>query len=272
MSRIVKILIGACVAVYAAQVLLGGTQAGLLLNGLGGLSGAGLRQGFLWQLVTYQFLHGSPMHLFFNMFALYMFGSAIEAAFGPRRFVGLYLLSGVLGGLGYALIEPRHPCIGASASVFGVLAAFATIHPRAMISLLFPPVTLSAWQFVLILAGMDFLFLVSGVQGRIAYAAHVGGAITGFIYASMWSGRWPRWIRGLIPERGLRFTRADPAAPPPIPPPRWSEENGAGRRARAEAERELNRVLDKLSREGWQALTAAERTILDRASRDRRAR
>lgn len=263
MTRTVRILIFICVGVFLAQLLFARTEAGALFSTLFSLHGDGIRHGWLWQLVSYQFLHGSIGHLFFNMFGLYMFGSSMEREMGSSRFLALYLLSGALGGLGFVLIEPRVPCIGASASVFGILAAFATIYPRVMVSLLFPPVTLPAWQFVSILAGMDLIYMISGAGGHIAYAAHVAGALAGFIYTMIWSGRWPS-LPELLPWRPrLRMRRPPPKHQTGFPDPRGSPTVDPD---------EMDRILDKISRDGWGALTDAERKLLERGSRELRSR
>ncbi len=263
MTRTVRILIFTCVGVFLAQLLFARTDTGVLFDYVFSLHGFGMRRGWIWQLVSYQFLHGSISHLFFNMFGLYMFGSSMEREMGTRRFLALYLISGALGGLGFVLIEPRIPCIGASAAVFGILAAFATIYPRVMISLLFPPVTLPAWQFVSILAGMDLIFMISGGAGNIAYAAHVAGAITGFIYTMIWSGRWPSL--GEFIHWRPRLGKKSPPTPyrTGFPDPRGSP--------RVDPE-EMDRILDKVSREGWGSLTDDERKLLERGSKELRSR
>ncbi len=263
MTRIVRILILTCVGVFLAQMLFAATGRGFAFDYLLSLHGDGIRRGWVWQLISYQFLHANLVHLFFNMYGLYMFGSSMEREMGGRRFLALYLVSGVLGGVGFVLIEPLVPCIGASASVFGILAAFATIYPRVSISLLFPPVTLPAWQFVSILAGMDLVYMVTGIGGHIAYAAHVAGALAGFVYTMMWSGRWPSLFDRFHWRPRLRMTR-----PPPLPRTGFPDERGSPRVDPAE----VDRILDKISRDGWSALTDAERRTLDRSSREMKSR
>lgn len=263
MTRIVRILILTCVGVYLTQLLFVATGQQFAFDYVFSLHGDGIRRLWLWQLVSYQFLHANLVHLFFNMYGLYMFGSSMEREMGGTRFLALYLLSGILGGLGFVLIEPRVPCIGASASVFGILAAFATIYPRVMISLLFPPVTLPAWQFVSILAGMDLVYMVTGIRGQIAYAAHVAGALAGFVYTMIWSGRWPSLLDRFHWRPRLRLTR-----PPPLPPTGFPDERGSPRVDPAE----VDRILDKISRDGWSSLTDAERKTLERSSREKQAR
>ena len=114
------------------------------------LSMAGLRNGMFWQPLTYIFLHGGFLHLLFNMFTLYFLGPETERTMGSKHFLAMYLLSGILGGLGWIWLSP-HPqalCVGASGYIFGVLAAFATLYPRRRLTMLIFfvfPVTLMAW-------------------------------------------------------------------------------------------------------------------------------
>src|SRR6476660_61668 len=100
------------------------------------LSVAGLRQGKIWQLLTFQFLHSAPWpwHVLFNCLGLYFFGRRVEESLGSRRFISLYLLSGVVGGILQVLLTfvPRHPdipVVGASAGVCGMIALFCSMHP-----------------------------------------------------------------------------------------------------------------------------------------------
>jgi membrane associated rhomboid family serine protease len=163
------------------------------------LSVEGLSRGFVWQLLTYQFLHGGVFHLLLNCWALFMFGREVEANFGQVRFVALYLVSGVAGGLLQAMASylwPHYfggPVVGASAGVFGVVAAFAMLYPdRRLVMLLFMilPVTMRAksllW-FSLILTTVGIAFPNSTIArtllgGNVAHAAHLGGILTGLMF------------------------------------------------------------------------------------------
>ena len=144
-----------------------------------------------WQLVTYAFLHGGFMHLFFNMFALYMFGSEIERLFGPRRYL-IYYLSCVVGAALLHLLVvqiadlPPAPVVGASGGVFGVLLAFGMAYPRQKLMLLFPPIPMPAWLFVTLYGLLElYLGITQSAQG-IAHFAHLGGMLTGFILIRYW--------------------------------------------------------------------------------------
>ena len=197
------------------------------------------RRGYVWQLVTYMFLHASPGHVLMNMLSLGFLGPAVEWGLGRKNFLILYAVSGVLGGLGFALLDPVGRCVGASGAVFGVLAAFAALYPRQKMALIFLPfVALPAWLMVVIITLVEWSYLLHGVPGRVANSAHLAGAVAGWFYvrAILWARRRP------------------PPAPPPV---------------RHDSADDL---LDKIAARGLHALTREERTRLDRVSRERRQR
>ena len=117
------------------------------LISLFGLSLGGVRQGMFWQPFSYMFLHAGLFHIVANMFGLYFMGRQLETTLGTRRFVQLYLVSGVLGGLGWLILSGSHgiPCVGASAAVFGIVCAFAAMFPRQKLTLLVYFRLSSAW-------------------------------------------------------------------------------------------------------------------------------
>lgn len=159
----------------------------------------------LYQVFTYMFLHGGVSHLFFNMFALWMFGRTLEYELGSQRFFTYYMVCGVgaaLIQLGVSYAEYVHlaesagmyaatrllaiPTVGASGAVFGLLLAFGVLHPNNRIMLIFPPVVLKAKWFVLIYGLLELLFGVSGYQAGVAHFAHLGGMIWGFGLLYWW--------------------------------------------------------------------------------------
>jgi membrane associated rhomboid family serine protease len=145
-----------------------------------------------WQLVTYAFLHGSLLHLAFNMFALYMFGSAIEQVFGTRRYLVFYfvsVLSAAITQLIVAMVTHGiYPTIGASGGVFGLLLAYAIYFPRNRVMLLFPPVPMPARVFVIVYAGIELLLGVTGSQEGVAHFAHLGGMAGAWLLLRFWRG------------------------------------------------------------------------------------
>lgn len=157
--------------------------------------------GHIYELVTYSFLHAGGMHLFGNMLGLWMFGSQIETDFGTRRFLSFYFwcvigaalttiavsYTGVLG------VSPDMPTIGASGGVYGILIAFGVVHAEQEIMMLPFPFRVKAKYFVGILVVITLALALSegngGSGASIAYAAHLGGLIFGFIYVKAFSRR-----------------------------------------------------------------------------------
>ncbi|MCX7819664.1 MAG: rhomboid family intramembrane serine protease [Kiritimatiellae bacterium] len=245
-GRIVWAIVGATVAAYLAQLFAwraGG--AAWILRELA-LSRGGVQSGRLWQFATYQLLHGSPGHLLMNMIGLALLGPEVARALGPGRFAALYAGSGVLGGLGYVLLD-RHPCLGASGAVFGVMAAFATLHPRRpMMLLLLPFFTLPAWLMVLGVMLLELVYLVEGFQGGVAHSAHLAGALAGAVYTrTVVGGTWG------IGDGLRRWGR------------RWEHPRGCS----DAGSEDVDRILDKVARGGLRALTRRERELLEAASR-----
>jgi membrane associated rhomboid family serine protease len=143
-----------------------------------------------WQLVTYAFLHGGLLHLAFNMFALYMFGSAIEQVFGSRRYVTYYLVcvvSAALTQLAFAMVSGGfYPTVGASGGVFGLLLAYGIYFPNNRVMLLFPPIPMPARIFVLVYAALELFLGITGTQEGVAHFAHLGGMIGGYALLRYW--------------------------------------------------------------------------------------
>lgn len=144
----------------------------------------------LWQPISYAFLHGSPMHLLFNMFGLWMFGRPVEQALGTVRFALFYSVC-VLGAAAAQILAAQYsgqivPTIGASGGVLGLLPAFAILFPRARIQLLIPPVNLRAPVFVVLYGAAELFFGVTGTLPGIAHFAHLGGMLCGGVLLLWW--------------------------------------------------------------------------------------
>lgn len=143
-----------------------------------------------WQLISYGFLHGDIMHLAFNMFALWMFGSDIERVLGTRNFA-VYYLTCVVGAaivqLIVAAVQGGHyPTVGASGGVFGILLAFGMIFPNRMVMLIFPPIPMKAKYLVILFGIMELYFGVTGREPGVANFAHLGGMAFGFMLLQRW--------------------------------------------------------------------------------------
>ncbi len=152
----------------------------------------------LWQLVTYAFLHDSRSiaHLFFNMLALFMFGSDIERMWGSRRYLTYYFVCVVSAAVAQLLVTglsggTPYPTIGASGGVFGLLLAFGMMFPRRMVVLLFPPIPMPAWLLVTLYGALELLLGITGTQAGVAHFAHLGGMAGGFLLIQYWRGRLP---------------------------------------------------------------------------------
>lgn len=161
------------VLVFFLQMLVPGLTETLWFNPAHALSQP-------WGFFTSMFLHGGFEHLFFNMFALLIFGPILESRIGSNRFLGLYLVSGVLGSVGYLVTGGVEPALGASGAIFGVLGALVALEPNMMVFVSFIPMPM--W-----LAGIFWFFTetVYGIAGStsIANFAHVAGLVVGYFYA-----------------------------------------------------------------------------------------
>jgi membrane associated rhomboid family serine protease len=237
------------------------------------LSVEGLRHGFVWQLLTYQFMHGGLLHLALNCWGIYVFGREVEETLGRNTFLTLYFASGVIGGLFQGLAGVllggafALPVVGASAGAVGLVAAFAMLYPeRPLMMLLFfiIPVSMRA-KFLLLFCALLTVIGVIVPYGNIAHAAHLGGMLTGIVfvrYAIYWHWHWPRLGRARSqPLRPLVKTTSRSATA-------WGQ-------TRAPIEEDLppdeflskavDPILDKISAQGIQSLTERERRILETA-------
>jgi rhomboid family protein len=242
------------------------------------LSTDGLAHGYLWQLLTYQFMHAGWLHLLVNCWCIYVFGREVEETLGRGKFLTLYFASGVMGGLLQVLVgflvggAYAAPVVGASAGGFGLLAAFATLYPeRPLMLLLFfiIPVSMRA-KFLLLLGGLLTIFGLLFPVDNIAHAAHLGGMLTGILYvryAMHWHYHLPRMPkfrkRSSRPSAGATRRGAEP----------WASDSGAEEEMAPDEffSKTVDPILDKISAHGIQSLTEGERRILQ-AARDRMAR
>lgn len=249
----VRALLIAMGAAYVVQVLLGVVDDGLFTR-LFGLNLWRLRHGFVWQPVTYLFVHGGLIHLLLNMLGLFFMGPETERAMGSRHFMILFFVSGILGGVGWLLISNASwpTCVGASGAIFGVIGAFTALFPNRPVTVLIfyvVPVTMRAWVMAMALGVMELAFLLgSGFDGGIAYAAHLAGGVAGYVYTAVLFRQSGASWRSFV--RAPRWGQGSPAADSP----------------------EIDRLLDKVSREGIGSLTARERRVLEKASQELNSR
>ena len=231
-----------------------------------------------WAILTYMFLHADFLHVLFNMLWIFWFGDLFLRFFSARHLRGLYLLGGICGGLLYMLAYNVFPyfrpvadysfLLGASASVLAIVAATAYREPNYPINLLLIG-TIRLKYLALIVIGMDVLFITSDNAG--GHIAHLGGALAGLWFAaSLGKGRdLTRWINlALGWVAGLFSTR------PRKPKMKVHYKADAGRQkdydynARRKAQSdEIDRILDKLKKSGYESLTTEEKKSLFDASK-----
>ena len=208
----------------------------------------------VWQFVTYLFLHGDFFHILFNMYALWMFGSELEAEWGFKPFLRYYFVSGIGAGLFHTLITPHSlvPTIGASGAVSGVMAAYALMYPERELQLLLffvIPVRMKAKVLAIGLAVISLLFGAMGSPDGIAHFTHLGGMAIGAAYFMVVVRRFSPFVWFAERRRKRKFKLAS--------------------RVRAdddEMTESVNGVLDRANRIGFDRLTPKEKKILQKAS------
>jgi membrane associated rhomboid family serine protease len=223
-----------------------------------GLTGAGLMSGKVWQLFTFQFLHLAPWpwHVLLNCVALYFLGRPVEEVLGAKKFLIVYLLAGVFGGLvqvASTMLLPGHvdvPVVGASAGICGIVAIYCTLYPMRELTTwaYFMPITLRAWYLLVFLAALSLFGTFIPFDG-VAHGAHLGGLTLGWFYAK-------KFVSG-DPLFGTR----DEVIVSSLPP-----EKKSPAKARSEiAEGEIDAILDKINAKGINSLTTRERELLEAA-------
>ncbi|WP_051608870.1 rhomboid family intramembrane serine protease [Fodinicurvata fenggangensis] len=163
-------------------------------------------------LISYQFLHGSFMHLLGNMLFLFVFGDNIEDSMGHLRFLAFYLLCGIAAGLVHYLLNAQAtvPTIGASGAVSGVLGAYLLLHPRSkiLVPVIIIPLFLPAWILLIVWFVMQVMGATGGegYQG-VAWWAHIGGFITGLLLVIPFRYKTVQLFDGRPPPQGVRLRR-----------------------------------------------------------------
>ncbi|MFW6059573.1 MAG: rhomboid family intramembrane serine protease [Phycisphaeraceae bacterium] len=221
----------------------------------------------LWRLVTYQFLHAGLLHIFFNMLVLFFFGPLMEQWWGSRRFLVFYLLCGISGAVvmtalsfipGLLAVSPQTELVGASGSIFGILIGAAVLYPHQRVMLLIPPIPMSLRTLAIVILGIAVLSLLAGTQNAGGQAAHLGGALLGFVLVKR--PHWLDWadrgsLRVSLAEMRTRAAKG-----------RWQKLQ----QKRADEEAEVNRILDKVKNHGLQSLSRREKKTLNRATEQKR--
>lgn len=246
-SGVVKKLVIINIAVFLLEIILQRTN---FIAYFGLSPRLVLTRGFVWQLVTYMFLHGGFWHLLLNMFIIWMFGNQLEAVWGSERFLRYYLVCGLGGAIFSFIFAFNSLVIGASGAGYGILLAYAIMFPYNQIYVwgIFP---IRARNLVIILAVVEFL---SGIAGRsgIAHFAHLGGMAAGLIYMKsdyrarrLWDGLRDLWNKFPIK---IKLDRGEDEA--------------------NDDQRKIDSILDKISKKGHENLTETEKRILDNYSKN----
>jgi len=216
----------------------------------------------LWEFLTFQFLHGSVGHVLFNSIGLYFFGPWAERWWGSRKFLAFYLICGCAGAAFFTLLmvlnvvpgTVESGLIGASAGIYGIFVAVAMIAPNMRVMLLIPPVELSMRQVAIGLIVISLGVIGFGFgDNEGGEAGHMGGFLAGLLLM-----KFPQLLGG----GGRQPVRK----PRPVHPPKLRPRSDIGGPA---VDPEVDRILDKISRDGFQSVTPEEREILERAAKQR---
>ena len=153
-----------------------------------------------YQLISYIFMHGGFMHILFNMYSLYIFGSVLESVWGGKKFFIYYMVTGIGAALFHLFITDLRiesgvldpylasiiPMVGASGAIYGLLLAYGVLFPNNVLTLFFPPVSLKAKYMVFVFGGLEFLLGLGGSGDGVAHFAHLGGMLFGFVILMIW--------------------------------------------------------------------------------------
>lgn len=245
----VKFLLIAFTGVYVAQQFFPGVLEANL-----GLIPTKVVAGFqLWRLVTYIFLHGSLMHLLFNLFSLWMFGKEIEYAWGTREFLKFFFVCGLGAGIFNVVFEPFSvmAVIGASGSLYGLLVAFAIVYPESVIYL-YGIIPMQARHFVILMGLIEFMASFHGTPTVIARFAHLGGFITGYLYLKSYE------FRSLMNRSYQKVADSLVVSKKPVKKMRRLTEQ--------DLLKEVDRILEKVLTHGADSLTDTEKETMRRYS------
>lgn len=276
---------------FFACVLYGqSSQGGYILNDLLGLHFFMASEFHLYQLVTYMFMHASFEHIFFNMFALWMFGCIVERAWGPKRFLFYYLFCGIGAGIMqeiaqffsvYATFSESAPLglgeaigvmhqyagelnglttVGASGAIYAILLAFGMIFPNERIFLFPIPVPVKAKYFVIGYAVLELVMAFNSRGDGVAHLAHLGGMLFGFFLIRYWQKQLSDQYRQFNNETLFRPRQKkwEQTVKKEEEPPQWHETSTKSNTHQDE----IDAILDKIRRSGYESLTYEEKQKL----------
>ncbi len=243
------------------------------LNPIQGIDSAGMPYNFkIWQFLTYQFMHGDFTHILFNMFMLWMFGMELENIMGSKKFLLYYLLCGFGAGLFQIFLSPIFsdslaPTIGASGAVFGIMIAFAMFFPDRYIFLYFL-IPVKAKYLIAFLVVIEFLSV--NEPTLVAHLAHIGGAVTGFIFIMLdrkYNFNFGYLFKSSHKKSYFQFSSRlrKPTFTKDIEEAEFYDINS--KEEDEITQEEIDRILDKISQSGYKNLTEREKRILFEASK-----
>jgi membrane associated rhomboid family serine protease len=257
MSPGVKNLVLANVAVFVVSAIVGPA-----FNHLFGLVPQQvLQERWVWQPVTYMFVHGGFLHLLFNMFMLWMFGMAVEAQWGTVEFLKYYFICGLSVALVKVAVWPHStiPLIGASGAIFGLLVAFAMLYPDSVVYLYFF-IPVKAAHVAILCVAMEFFLMLGQGSGGIDHFAHLTGIGVGYLYIRWW------WVLKLRMKEALSRAAEPPAQAPARRPARRRSAPPQPKPEAVASMEDVDRVLDKILAKGLDSLTEGEREVMRRYS------
>ena len=250
-TPVVRILLALNIGIFLLELLAGWNTASPFADSHFALIPEHLWPAGLYTLITYMFLHGGFLHILFNMFMLWMFGTAIEIVWGGTAFLRYYMICGIGGGLVQALVSwgSPIPVIGASAAIMGLLLAYAMMYPDQKVYLW--GIIGMKMKYLIALAVLIDLFGGLGRGGsHVAHFAHLGGMLFGWLYL-----QYDHQLNALV--RRVRGARA-----------RWQMQQYAGQdQGPRPGDPRIDEILEKISRHGIESLTQREQEILRNASR-----
>ncbi|BAM04488.1 rhomboid family intramembrane serine protease [Phycisphaera mikurensis] len=224
----------------------------------------------VWRFLTYQFLHADFFHILFNMIGLYFFGPLLERELGRRAFLAFYLLCGVSGAViatvlgtlfGPTIMHPDAPLVGASGALFGILAAAAVRFPHLRVQLLIPPIPMSMRTMALVFLGIAALSVLVGSRNAGGEAAHLGGALLGFVLMKR-PGLLAPFGGPALGAAGYGAAKRSGGGIEGIKGRLADFKRNRARKAAAEHAAEVDRILAKVSDSGIQSLTEGEKKTL----------
>ena len=226
------------------------------------LSSQDFQKGLIWQSLSYSFIHGSFLHIFMNLISLYFMGPAVSNSIGKHSFLKLYLGAALLGALIWLLFNwnDRGYLVGASASIFGVLVFFCVSHKDSELVLFPLPIPIKAKWLGIALVGWQLLSLPSEMNRttNIAYSAHLGGALFGFLFYHLHFIRdfsffqWTKQVKKKWKNSSKQPTKT-------------TKEFSLNIQNRNALQVEVDRILDKINDHGFRSLTNDEKQTLDKA-------